>query len=71
MKTRLSILAAVLCWLAHYSHIESVAASRTFESSRLSASQQPPPSDFFDPLGLVSPSQHGQLTCAPQKLRPG
>ena len=62
MRTRLSILAAVLCGLAYYSHTEGIAASGTFEPSRPSASRQGPPSDFFDPLGLVSASQHGQLT---------
>ena len=62
MKTRLSILVAALCSLAYYSYTESVAASNQFDSSRPSASTHPAPSDIFDPLGLVSASQHGQLT---------
>ena len=62
MKTRLSILVAALCSLAYCSYTESVAASNQFDSSRPSASTHPAPSDIFDPLGLVSASQHGQLT---------
>jgi len=62
MKTRLSILVAGLCCLAGYSYTERVAASDQAESSRRSEHEQRPKSDFFDPLGLVSPSQHGQLS---------
>jgi gluconolactonase len=61
MKTRLSILVAVLCFLAYYSHTDGIAASNQFQSSELSASKQRPPSNIFDPLGLVSASQQGQL----------
>src|SRR5215216_3301783 len=61
MKTRLSVLVAVLCFLAfHYT--ERIGASDQRESSELSASKHRPASNIFDPLGLVSASQHGQLT---------
>ena len=62
MKTRLSILVAALCSLAYFSYTERVAASDQSDSSRPSASARPAPSDFFDPMGLVSPSRHGELT---------
>src|SRR5436190_24251463 len=52
MKTRLSILVVALCSVAYYSYSQTNA----------SASKQPPPVGVFDPLGLISPSQHGQLT---------
>ena len=61
MKTRLSILAAVRCFLAYYSHTDGIAASNQLKSSEPSASKPRPPSDIFDPMGLVSASQHGQL----------
>src|SRR5687767_122621 len=57
MKTRLLILVAVLCSLAGYSSTERIAASDQNQSGG-----NHPASNFFDPLGLVSPSQHGQLT---------
>lgn len=60
MKTRLSILVGVLCSVACYS--QTTAVSDQFGSSPSSASKQPPPSGIFDPLGLISSSQHGQLT---------
>ena len=44
------------------SYTERVAASDQSDSSRPSASARPAPSDFFDPMGLVSPSRHGELT---------
>jgi len=62
MKTTLSILVAALCSLAYYSYTEPVDASNRSDSSQASASAHPAPSNFFDPLGLVSPSQHGELT---------
>ena len=62
MKTRLSILVAALCSLAYFSYTERVAAADQADSSRPSASARPAPSDFFDPMGLVSPSRHGELT---------
>jgi gluconolactonase len=62
MKTRLSILVLVLCSVAYYSYSQTTAVSDQFGSSPRSASKQPPPSGIFDPLGLISPSQHGQLT---------
>src|SRR4051794_24432043 len=64
MKTKLSILVVTLCSLAYssYPYTESVAASNHFDSSRPSASAHPASSDIFDPLGLVSASQHGTLT---------
>jgi len=62
MKTRLSILVAVLGFLmAYYSHTDGIAASNQSESSKLSASKHRPPSNIFDPAGLVSASQQGQL----------
>jgi len=62
LKTRLSILVVVLCSVAYYSYSQTTAVSDQFGSSPRSASKQPPPSGIFDPLGLISPSQHGQLT---------
>jgi gluconolactonase len=62
MKTRLSILMAGLCCLAGDSYTERVAASDPAESGRPSTREHRPKSDFFDPFGLVSPSQHGQLS---------
>ena len=61
MKTRLSILVAALCFLAYYSHTDGIAASNQLKSSQLSASKHRPPSNIFDPMGLVSASQQGQL----------
>src|SRR5678815_645035 len=62
MKTRLSTLVIVLCSVANYSYAQTTAGSDQFGSSPRSASKQPPPSGIFDPLGLISPSQQGQLT---------
>ena len=62
MKTRLSILVAGLCWLAADSYTHRVAASDRAESGQEAARAQRPKSDFFDPFGLVSPSQHGRLS---------
>jgi gluconolactonase len=53
MKRRLSILVVALCSAANYCYSQPTAVS---------ASKQPPPSGIFDPFGLISPSQHGQLT---------
>src|SRR5690349_9315049 len=50
MKTRLTLLMAALC------------CSTTCSYSQNAASSQPSTSGIFDPAGLVSPSQHGQLT---------
>ena len=49
MTTRLSTFVVVLCSAACYSYSQT-------------ASKQAPPSGIFDPLGLISPSAHGQLT---------
>src|SRR4051794_9197381 len=62
MKRRLSILVVLLCSVAYYSYSQTTAGSDQFGSSPHSASKQPPPSGIFDPLGLISPSEHGQLT---------
>src|SRR3982750_1349309 len=62
MNTRLSILAVVVCSVAYYSYAQVTAVSDQFGSSARSPSQQPPPGGIFDPLRLISPSQHGQLT---------
>ena len=62
MKTRLSILVVVLCSVAYYSYSQTTAVSDQLGSSPSSASKQPPPSGIFDPLGLISPSEHGELT---------
>jgi len=62
MKTRLSILVVALCSVACYSYAQTTAVSDQSGSSPHSASKQPPPSGIFDPLGLISPSEHGQLT---------
>ena len=35
MKTRLSILVAVLCSVAYYTYVDSLAASNQFAASRL------------------------------------
>ena len=61
MKTKLSILVAVLCVLGYYSHTNGLAASNQVKSSAPSASKHRPPSNIFDPAGLVSASQQGQL----------
>src|SRR5262245_35699726 len=61
MKTRLSILVAALCFLAFYSHTDGIAASSQAGSGKVSANKPRPPSDIFDPAGLVSASQQGQL----------
>src|SRR5262245_29370261 len=61
MKTRLSILVAVLCVLAYYSHTNGIAASNQVGSNQASAGKKRPPSNIFDPAGLVSASQQGQL----------
>ena len=53
---------AVLCCLANVFYTGSIAASGPSGQGASPERKQPPPSDFFDPLGLVSPSQHGQLT---------
>ena len=52
MKTRRAILAVVFC---------SVAYNGYSQTSR-SADKQPPPSGLYDPLGLISKSEQGQLT---------
>ena len=62
MKTRLSICVAALCLVAYYSNTVRVAASNHFDSSRPLASTGPAASDIWDPFGLLSPSQHGELT---------
>jgi gluconolactonase len=62
MKTRASILVAALCSLAYYSYTEAVAASGPAEPRQASASKHPAPGGIFDPLGLVSASQHEALT---------
>lgn len=61
MKTQLRILVALLGSLACISHVSSVAASGQKASSQLSANKQRPPSDIYDPLGLVSAGRRGQL----------
>src|SRR5215203_2204338 len=58
MKARLSLLVAALCVVAYYSHTDGIAASSQFRSS---ANKNQPPSNIFDPTGLVSASQQGQL----------
>src|SRR5947208_16459445 len=60
MKRRLSILVVLLCSVAYDSHAQTTAVSNG--SSPGSASKQRPPSGIFDPLGLISPSEQGQLT---------
>jgi gluconolactonase len=62
MKMRLSMLVAGLCCLAGSSRTERLAASDEVRSGQLAGRQHRPPSDFFDPFGLVSPSQHGRLS---------
>jgi gluconolactonase len=61
MKTRFPILAAVACGLASNASTGGIAASTQLGSVRHAVSAHRPPSDIFDPLGLVSASQHGQL----------
>ena len=60
MNTQARILVAVLGSLACFSHVNTIAASDQQPSSQLSANKQRPPSDIYDPLGLVS-WRHGQL----------
>jgi gluconolactonase len=62
MKTRLSILVAVLCSVPYYTDVASIAASNQGESKSLSMAKQRPPNGIFDPLGLVSASQKEPLT---------
>ena len=62
MKTRLSMLVAALCTLAYFSSTARVGASGPVDSSRPSAIPHATTSDIFDPFGLLSPSQHGELT---------
>ena len=61
MKTTSPIVVAALCFLAYYSHTTGIAASNQLRSSALSAGKHPPASNIFDPSGLVSSSQQGQL----------
>ena len=61
MKRHVPVLLAVLGALAYYAHVDSSAAFSPFESPRLPAKEQRPPSNIFDPLGLVSASRQGQL----------
>jgi gluconolactonase len=62
MKTRLSIFVVGLCCLSGGSQLQRVVASDRAEAGRASAREHRPKSDFFDPFGLVSPSQRGQLS---------
>jgi gluconolactonase len=62
VKTRLSMLVAALCTLAYFSDTARVGASGPVDSSRPSAIPHAVTSDIFDPFGLLSPSQHGELT---------
>jgi gluconolactonase len=55
MKTRLSILGVVLCFVAYYSYSQANSVAQA-------AGKKSPPDGTFDPLGLISSSQHGQLT---------
>ena len=61
LRTTFSILVAGLCCLAGADG-DRVAASDRAEAVRKPAHPPRPASDFFDPFGLVSPSQHGQLS---------
>ena len=54
MKTRSSMLVAVLCLLAYYSCTDGISAFNNLKKDR-------PSSNIFDPLGLVSASRQGQL----------
>jgi gluconolactonase len=62
MKTTLSILLVGLCSVASCSYSQTSSASDQLGSSPHSANKPTTPGGFFDPAGLVSPSQHGQLT---------
>src|SRR5512147_2296980 len=62
MKTRQSILLLALCSVAYDSYSQTTAASDPLAPSTRLASKQPPQGGIFDPLGLISPSQQGQLT---------
>src|SRR5688572_20879866 len=59
MKTQARILVALLGSFAWCSHVSGVAASDLATPSQPSAHEQHPPSDIYDPLGLVS--RHGKL----------
>ncbi len=61
MSRQASILVALLGSLACISHVNTVAAAEQKASSQLSANKQRPPSDIYDPLGLVSAGRHGRL----------
>lgn len=61
MKTRISVLVAVLGFSTYYSHTGSMAASNQVESGQPSADKPRPPSNVYDPFGLVSASRQGQL----------
>jgi len=60
MKTRIPVL-VLLGALACYSRVDSIAASDRAASGQLPANKQRPPAGIFDPFGLVSASQQGQL----------
>jgi gluconolactonase len=55
------MLVALLGTLAVGSHVDVIAASDQAATTQASPGKQPPASDIYDPLGLVSSSRHGQL----------
>jgi gluconolactonase len=61
MKRQTRILVALLGTLAFVSQGDAVAAADQESSSQASTGKQRPPSDIYDPLGLVAAGRHGQL----------
>jgi len=61
MKKKLSFFLAVLCSFAYYSCQKTIRSDSREVQSGVSASRPSSETNFFDPAGLVSPSQHGKL----------
>jgi hypothetical protein len=61
MKIQARTAVAVLSSLACFSYVSNVTAAGVKASSQLSANKQRPPSNIYDPTGLVSASRQGQL----------